>query len=385
MSLQLDIHSLLYLFIFGNLFISLMITFYRFHFPRDRASVVFIAAKWIQVVFWCSILLWDRLPRYLAIPLSNGLILAGGTLEIAALLLMMNMLGPKDKRYYLTLILISIVCFITVALFWNRPNNRVAVTSLFAALFAVHPGYRLSVNALGSPLQKLLGYVFFGFAGAMLWRGAYALFLAPDMGALTANTAQYVYYMGMFFLLIVGTAAFILLSNEHSYEALKRMATYDSLTGIMSRRTFFQEAEQKLELAAKRHEPCTLLILDLDHFKKVNDTYGHDKGDTVLQHFAMAVEQSLGEGDLFGRIGGEEFGVLLYGMAEAEGFAKAQQLCALVEEASLQVIPDGCTVSVGAISVLPDSFTALDTLYKLGDQALYQAKTQGRNRAVIAR
>lgn len=92
----------------------------------------------------------------------------------------------------------------------------------------------------------------------MLGRAFAALFLEPGMGALSANTAQYLYYLGMFFLLIVGTAAFILLSNEHSYKKLKKMATYDSLTGILSRRAFLLEAEVKLTLAVRKQEYYSL-------------------------------------------------------------------------------------------------------------------------------
>lgn len=132
MNFQLDITTLLYLFIFGNLFIALLVTFYRFYFPKDIASCVFIAAKWVQVLYWSSILLWDVIPRFIGIPLSNGLILAGGFMEIAALLMMMGMFGRRVKLYYLVLIVGSIISFCMIALFFNHPNLRVASTSLWS-------------------------------------------------------------------------------------------------------------------------------------------------------------------------------------------------------------------------------------------------------------
>lgn len=379
---ELDIGTLLYLFILGNLFIALLITFYRCQFPRDMASSLFIAAKWVQLLFWSSILLWDFAPHFIVVPLSNGLILAGGALEIAALLLMMDLFGSKERRVYIFLAAGSIISYCMVALFFNRPNLRVAVTSLWSMLFLIYPVFLLVRNKEKTPLQNMLGFVFFAFALAMAGRALVALFMEPEMGALTANTAQYLYYLGMFFLMIVGTSAFILLSNEHSYEKLKRIATYDALTGILSRRAFLLEAELKLALAVKKQEYYSLLLLDLDHFKKINDTYGHDKGDRILQDFAYAVENCLGNGDLVGRLGGEEFAVLLYGSDVEESDRKVEQLRQAVHDSSVNNRPCEYSVSIGIITVLPAYRTALNTLYKLADRALYQAKQEGRNRVV---
>ncbi|MEK5026405.1 GGDEF domain-containing protein [Paenibacillus sp. FSL M7-1046] len=385
MNFQLDITTLLYLFIFGNLFIALLVTFYRFYFPKDIASCVFIAAKWVHVLYWSSILLWDVIPRFIGIPLSNGLILAGGFMEIAALLMMMGMFGRKVKLYYLVLIVGSVISFCIIALFFNRPNLRVASTSLWSMFFVILPAYLLTSNKERTPLQSMLGFVFYAFGLSMLGRAFTALFLEPGMGALSANTVQYLYYLGMFFLLIVGTAAFILLSNEHSYKKLKKMATYDTLTGILSRRAFLLEAEVKLTLAVRKQEYYSLLLLDLDHFKEVNDTYGHDKGDKVLQDFAFTIESSLGNDDLFGRVGGEEFAVLLYGLNEEDSGRKAEQLRTAVMDAPKLNLPCGYTVSIGVITVLPTPRTFFNMLYKLSDRALYQAKQQGRNCVVISR
>ncbi|UQZ33096.1 hypothetical protein C2I18_05695 [Paenibacillus sp. PK3_47] len=385
MGFQLDIRTLLYLFITGNLFIALLITFYRVHFSKDIASVAFIAAKWLQVLYWSSILLWNKMPDYIVIPLSNGLILAGGGLEIAALLLMMGMLGRTEKLYYLLITAGSIISFIFVVLFFNQPNLRVATTSFWVMLFVIYPGHSLMRMKEKTPLQSMLGMIFYVFAAAMLWRSFAALFVEPEMGALSANSAQYSYYLCMFFFMLGGTLAFILLSNEHSYEKLKRIASYDSLTGILGRRTFLLEAELKLALAAKKQEHYSLLLLDLDHFKKINDTYGHEKGDAVLQDFAKAIERNLGNGDLFGRVGGEEFAVLLYRLDEEASDIKAEQLRQAVVDSSRSSHSFEYTVSIGVITVLPDHRTSLNMLYKLCDRALYQAKQEGRNRVVRSR
>ncbi|AIQ43259.1 GGDEF domain-containing protein [Paenibacillus sp. FSL R7-0297] len=384
MSFQLDINTLLYLFILGNLFSGLLITFYRYHFAKDTASVLFITAKWLQVVFWGSILLWDYIPHWIVIPVSNALILAGGGLEISALLMMMGMMDRKAKLYYWGLVVGSVLSFSIVALFFNHANLRVATTSLWVMLFVIYPGYRLTAGKERSPLQRIMGSVFYTIAAVMLLRSFVALILEPEMGPLTGNPAQYLYYLGMFLMLIVGIAAFILLSNEHSYEKLKRIAAYDSLTGILGRRAFLIEAELKLAMAARKREYCSMLLLDLDHFKIVNDTYGHDKGDVVLQDFALTIESQLGIGDLFGRVGGEEFAIMLYGQDVENSSRKAEELRQAVKAASGDSLAGGYTVSIGMITILPEQQTALNTLYKLSDRALYQAKQDGRDRVVRA-
>lgn len=382
MGSQLDIQTLVYLFIFGNLFILLLTTNYRRNAAKDVSSTLFIRSKGVQFLFWCSFLLWDYVPRAIAIPLSNVLILIGCCLEIIALLLMMGIHSYKIKLYYLTLAIGSSLTFSIVALFFNHSSLRIACTSMWSVLFVIYPAYHLTVNSKGAPLQRILGYLFYTFAGIMLVRAVVALIWEPDMHVFTANLVQYLYYLGMYLLMIVGAAAFILLSNEHSYVKLKRIASYDELTGILNRGAFLQEAEARLEKAADQQEYFSFLLLDLDHFKEINDTFGHDIGDVVLEDFASTIKDHLSNGDLFGRLGGEEFAVVLCGLDEASCDRKAEALREATVNISAKRIPQGITVSIGVITIIPDQEMLINKLYKLSDKALYQAKQEGRNRVI---
>lgn len=385
MDFQFDIQTMIYLFIFGNLFIALLITAYRFHSHKDIATTMFIQSKWLQVLYWCSILIWDYVPHFLSIPLSNALILGGGCLEIISLLMMMGMMGRKVKLYYLAITVCSTISFCIIAVFFNHSSLRIASASLWVIMFVIYPAHYLTTNKDGSPLQRMLGLLYYCFAAIMLVRTAVALIGETEMNVFTANLAQHLYYLGMYLLLTLGTAGFILLSNESSYETLKRIATYDEMTGILSRRAFIVEAHLKLARAAKKMDYVTLLLMDLDHFKKVNDTYGHDAGDRVLKAFALTTQSQLGNGDLFGRVGGEEFAVLFCGLDEESSEHKAEILRKAVMNSFQQEIPIRYTVSIGMITVLPTSNTPLDALYKLTDKALYRAKQEGRNRVVRAK
>lgn len=124
------------------------------------------------------------------------------------------------------------------------------------------------------------------------------------------------------------------------------------------------------------------MLLDLDYFKQVNDTYGHDTGDIVLEEFASTIKNNLGNGDLFGRLGGEEFAVILCGVDEQSCDQKAEALREAIMNTSTNKVQQGYTVSIGVITIMPDQEISINNLYKLSDKALYQAKQEGRNRVI---
>jgi diguanylate cyclase (GGDEF)-like protein len=381
MRFQIEINTMILAFIFGNLFTILLITAYRIRSPRDTASLLFIVSKWLQLGYWSSLLIWDELPHRIIIPFSNLLMLCGGCLEMVALLSMLGLLGRNVKIYYLVIIGCSTFSYIIISLFFNQSGLRIASASFWVMVFILYPARLLTADKGASPLQKMMGTLFYLYALIMGGRTVSALW-EPEMTIFTSNLSQNLYYIGMFLLLIMYNAGFFLLSNERSHEKLKKIAAYDELTGILSRRAFMLEAELKLDMAVKKQTWISLLLLDLDHFKQVNDSWGHDVGDTVLKDFALTVRSELENSDLFGRLGGEEFAVLLYGADEEESDRKAEAIRLAVMNYTQPDLPLHYTVSIGVITVKPQVRSDLDKLYKISDTALYQAKQNGRNRVV---
>ena len=164
---------------------------------------------------------------------------------------------------------------------------------------------------------------------------------------------------------------------------LRRLAATDSLTGLSNRGHFIEQMERALGNATPGDEGGCFLMLDLDHFKLINDSRGHAAGDAVLVHFAKLLQRHLlREGELAGRLGGEEFGVLLPRATAQEGLAIAEALRASVASSPVDVgseIPVRLTVSIGLTRLHPDSAQML----ALADHALYRAKHQGRNQVVF--
>jgi diguanylate cyclase (GGDEF)-like protein len=175
---------------------------------------------------------------------------------------------------------------------------------------------------------------------------------------------------------------------------LERLAVTDALTGLFNRRAFFERLGAELRRSARYERPLTLLMLDLDHFKRVNDTHGHPAGDRVLTQSAAAVASSLRASDIVARYGGEELVVLLPETTCAEAEVVAEKLRGAIAD-QLFAIADGealhITVSVGVAALERpgplDQLTPAEAereLVRLADDALYAAKRGGRNRVATA-
>lgn len=164
---------------------------------------------------------------------------------------------------------------------------------------------------------------------------------------------------------------------------LLQLASTDSLTGGLTRRAFRQDAARLLSEAARNHHDMACIALDIDHFKAINDTYGHAAGDEVLKQVAATCRENLRTGDLLARLGGEEFAFLLPGLDRCAALAEAEKIRHAL---SLLEIPfEGHHLKVtGSFGVTAASVTAgdIDTLLAQADAAMYQAKQGGRNRCM---
>ena len=168
-------------------------------------------------------------------------------------------------------------------------------------------------------------------------------------------------------------------------QELERQARTDALTSAASRRHFFARAEEAIRLSRRYSRPLSLLMLDLDHFKLVNDTYGHHVGDLVLKAMVKVAWETLREVDVLGRIGGEEFAILLPETDAEHAFQVAERLRQAVADAKVPFNGGSVafTVSIGS-ATLVDRDATIDVFLNRADGALYEAKRTGRNRVFVA-
>jgi len=181
----------------------------------------------------------------------------------------------------------------------------------------------------------------------------------------------------------------ITIHRANVYAEVLQHATLDALTGLNNRRQFEMRLKQEVATAKRQHKPLCAMMIDVDFFKKVNDTYGHVAGDCVLKNVANTIKAGLREYDIASRYGGEEFSVLLPFTKIEEAFAVAQRLRHAVENTSIDFVQEkedisikiNVTISIGVYEFKPQD--SPQALYENADKALYEAKTHGRNKVVI--
>ena len=174
--------------------------------------------------------------------------------------------------------------------------------------------------------------------------------------------------------------------RREATEALRRAVGCDHLTGLANRRALFDACELELQRWRRAPRPLSVVLIDADHFKRINDEFGHAAGDAVLRHLAAGMSATFRALDVVARLGGEEFVVLLPGCDEASAMAVAQRLCDSI--AAQAVTVDGgqvrCTISIG-VATMDDAIDSVDALIERADRAMYAAKTAGRNRVAVWR
>ncbi|MBT3337798.1 MAG: GGDEF domain-containing protein [Anaerolineae bacterium] len=165
---------------------------------------------------------------------------------------------------------------------------------------------------------------------------------------------------------------------------LRRQANTDSLTGLYNRRSFFQRTQQEISRYQRSKRFFSLLMIDIDHFKNVNDTYGHSTGDIVLQSLARTLLKTAREQDIVARTGGEEFSILLPEAKKDKAKIFAERIREIVSESEMgtKEIEIQITISIGVAEICPNEDK--DDIYNRADSALYRAKSAGRNRVEVA-
>lgn len=168
------------------------------------------------------------------------------------------------------------------------------------------------------------------------------------------------------------------LQLSEALTTIKKITNTDPLTGILNRRAFQKALKREISFAKRHNLPLSLVIIDIDYFKRINDTYGHDVGDYVLKNFAKIILKSIRHEDIFARFGGEEFVILLPNTNINSAFEVCERIRQKIEKTSFKRIKEKITASFG-ISELIENDREVD-LIKRADEALYEAKRKGRNR-----
>ncbi len=234
-------------------------------------------------------------------------------------------------------------------------------------------------------LTALIGL---SYAATLGWI-PYAPILRNDLSAASSLfwLSTTLYFSVPFFIVNVVMIDELLMWWRDREERVKRLAITDGLTGLANRRQILAQFADELQICQRKGQPLSLILLDLDHFKKVNDTHGHPAGDAVLRAAARALQGSIRETDHVGRYGGEEFMVVLPG-ADRSQAAQIAERCRDQLAVTAVSLPSGkilhFTASLGLLCSAQPQVDAADQLIHAADEALYEAKQSGRNRVAVA-
>jgi diguanylate cyclase (GGDEF)-like protein len=229
-------------------------------------------------------------------------------------------------------------------------------------------------------------FMLFAHGSLFLLRTPFAALL-PWLPAGNVVDSAWLIVMSFEALLFTIAIAFILLAmaKERAEFKLRTAAMVDPLTGIANRRSFLQDGAELMKRHAAEPCPAAVLLVDLDHFKSINDRFGHAIGDRVLQIFARTAQESIKAPELIGRLGGEEFAIVFYDVGQERATVRAELIRTSFAEAATEVdgYPAAATLSIG-IAFSKNGHLDVPELLMQADQALYDAKERGRNRVEIA-
>lgn len=266
-----------------------------------------------------------------------------------------------------------------------QPDYRVRV-AIFAGtltvLFAAHTrllvqqgrGFAARFTATVMGLQTL---VFAIRLLAVYWVDA------ADATRFSTSPIHSAYFISFSFMVLLFLVGVLLMASERVRAEFEHLATYDSLTGALNRRVVRLAGEQELLRWQRYGQAFAVMILDIDHFKQINDQHGHLVGDRVLQQVVAAVRKPLRKTDLLGRYGGEEFLILLPVTDGETALALGERIRSAVETTPVGPQHQVSTISIGVTSVMAGD-ASFDALISRADLAVYQAKALGRNRVVVS-
>lgn len=339
---------------------------------------------WSKLILGCAHLLaWLRpdLP-YLAVTLAaHSALILGTAFEVAAYCIFFGF--TRWKRVLYPCAALALLVFHGARFGRASPSELMVLMSIIIALFSAAMAAILLRPAAGhSLLRRLIGINDAIFCVAMSLR-AWSGLVHPNMAVFAPGAAQGVTYLAGYLILIVNGFGFLLLCKEKDDQKMAELATIDSLTGLVNRRAFFERTESARLLATRARSPIALMMIDIDHFKRLNDRFGHATGDEALCVFAATATQALRDLDIMGRLGGEEFALVLPGTDLEGALQAAERLRHAVAEAVLPTSGNkySMTVSIGVVVIDPNEH--INSALARADHALYAAKSAGRDRVEL--
>jgi len=322
----------------------------------------------------------EYLNPLISIGLANHTIVAGGYL----IWMGSRMFQGRQALPFHYFIILQLVLFMMLALLKlessGLADRTILMSAILGALSLLIASELLRKNAQRNLSTTITGIVFVLLAIAFIARGLSVEILPKQGNMVTVGKHSHITYLFAIVFNIPIAFGFIIMLTERLENRLQKLANTDFLTGLHSRRAIVEAADRLISRSNRSHSSTSLVMMDLDHFKNINDTYGHQAGDALLSHFADTMRQCFRPDDLIGRIGGEEFIAILTNTGFADAMEAAERLRTTFEKepTAFSGHQIDATVSIG-IATTEHGAETFNQLFKDADKALYHAKGTGRN------
>jgi diguanylate cyclase (GGDEF)-like protein len=383
--MQLDIHTLLVAVALASAFsAAARILLWRMH-PTVPGPAHWAVAGMLAPVALVLIITHGALPQQLSLSLAQIVI------AIAFVLVwdgFRRFLGrtPLTRRVLAALAVATLVPVIVAHGIQSVPLRSISNALVIAVVSALIARELLSGNTQHRCAMQATGWVYAVNAVFFLARAFVAAQSEVAASPLNPDGLAAVPTLWWLCMTVATTLGMVLMTSERLQSSLDWQASRDPLTSALNRRAFSLIADKEIGRARRHGQPLSVLMMDLDHFKQINDYLGHSSGDAILCRFVATAERILRNEDVFCRFGGEEFVALLPSTAAGPALIAAERIrAAFAADAATVLIapqPFDTTVSVGIAALQPGE--DLDALLHRADAALYRAKGKGRNRCELA-
>ncbi|NHZ95146.1 GGDEF domain-containing protein [Massilia sp. CCM 8734] len=379
-----DITTMLFALALGNLSLAAALFFYEYERGKSLSWSTWAIAKQCQAVAW--LLLYFNgsgvVPDAVSIPVGYGVLFVGVGLEAGALWESAGRLAWRRIAY--PVMGLSVALFLACYAIDEAGMRVVAGALILGVLYLAGAAALARGWRGGSMLHRFLVISITLLALLVAARGILVLTMPEGWGWLSKGLLQVLTSAALYLLMLLNGFGYLLLAREHQRVELDRLALVDPLTDLPNRRSFFAALAPWMALARRPGQPSSLVMLDFDQFKRVNDSYGHPAGDTVLRSVAEVCKRQLRDSDQLGRLVGVEFALLLPRTGIDEAMLVAERIRAAVEASPVKTerAMISMTASFGVTVIRPDDSTV--SLFKRADEALRAAKEGGRNKVVAA-
>jgi diguanylate cyclase (GGDEF)-like protein len=373
-----DIKTLVLALALGNLSLCAALFFYEYERKKSLSLSTWSIAKQCQAVAWLLLYFRGVLPELLSGPVANGVLLAGLALDAGALWEAAHKSHWRNKLFPIWSVATG--CLIALHVLDVDPAVRIALGFLFVSVF-----FLSGVLALGrawrggSMLRRFLVVAMALLTAVVALRGILMAVLPLGWSWVSPNLMQLIGYGALYLMMLANAFGYLLLTQEKLQSELTRLEVIDPLTDVPNRRGFYQALAPWMSLARRPGQPTGMIILSLDQFKRVNDSYGHAAGDAALKAMVDICKKQLRDSDLMGRLGGAEFAIQLprTSLEDSRMVAERIRHAIAVNPVKSERALINLTVSLGVTTIRAEDSTV--SLFKRADEALQVAQLRGHN------